>query len=97
MARYVLSPLAAADLQLIYDYTLDQWGEAQAERYLAALRDRFRWLITHPDIGKQRNDIGWGLRSFPEGKHLIFYRVAGKNIEVAAVPHQREDPASYLS
>jgi toxin ParE1/3/4 len=39
MTGYVLSPAAGADLEQIWDYTAERWGQEQAERYVRAIRD----------------------------------------------------------
>lgn len=52
-----LTPRAYNDLGNIARYTRQQWGEAQREKYMRALDDRFRWLAEHPHSGKHRPDI----------------------------------------
>jgi plasmid stabilization system protein ParE len=37
--RHRLSKLALADLEEIHDFTLNRWGEEQANRYLGMLWD----------------------------------------------------------
>lgn len=37
MASYSLRTLARDDLEAIWDYTVEQWGVEQAERYLDIL------------------------------------------------------------
>lgn len=91
MASYRLTPRALADLDAIAEYTLDTWGRAQTERYLTALTDRMAWLAAAPDLGKARDEIAPGYRSFPEGRHLIFYIEAGGFISIIGVPHRSMD------
>lgn len=42
MAEYIVRPRAQIDLEDIWRYTLDNWGEAQADRYLGELFAAFR-------------------------------------------------------
>ena len=42
MARYLLSPRAQADIDGIWDYSVDRWGEERAESYVRGL-----WLGDH--------------------------------------------------
>jgi plasmid stabilization system protein ParE len=35
VTRFFLTPAAEADLEAIWDYTEEQWGWRQAERYVA--------------------------------------------------------------
>jgi toxin ParE1/3/4 len=48
-------------------------------------------LIDNPRLGKTRNDLRPGLRSFPVEKHLILYRVEGDALVVQRIIHGRQD------
>lgn len=95
-SRYVLSPRALKDLRHIWDMTVQNWGVAQAERYTNALDNRCAMLAENPMLGRARDEVRTGLRSFPEGRHLIFYRVNGDVIEIVGFPHQRQDIDSSM-
>ncbi|MEM8817776.1 MAG: type II toxin-antitoxin system RelE/ParE family toxin, partial [Pseudomonadota bacterium] len=70
--RYRLTPRAANDLDDIADYTIQSWGEDQAGEHLAALVERFESLADNPMLGRNRDDMHPGYRSFPEGSHIVF-------------------------
>ena len=89
--RYRLTPRAAADLDLIADYTRRRWGRSQMITYLKALTDRFGWLAENPKIGRVRPGLLAELRSFREGSHIIFYRESETGIEIIGVPHMSMD------
>lgn len=95
--KYSLTVPATSDLGNIYDYTIDMWGKAQADKYTKQLYDRFKWLSDNPLLGTSRNEIKEGYRSFNEGSHVIFYRVAGGNIEIIGIPHQSMDTLQHFS
>jgi toxin ParE1/3/4 len=38
-------------------------------------------------MGRKRDDLAKGLRSFPVGKYLIFYHLVKGDIEIARVLH----------
>ena len=97
MTGYLLSPSAAQDIMSIVEYTLDAWGEEQASIYLAQLEDRFEWLAANPEAGKKRDEVKEGYRSFPEGRHVVFYRIRECSLEVLGVLHQSEDIDNYFS
>jgi plasmid stabilization system protein ParE len=40
MTRYVISPRAQSDIEDIWDYTVERWNSAQAERYIRAFSTR---------------------------------------------------------
>ena len=91
MANYLLSKSAQQDIISIQHYTMDRWGKAQTSKYLDLLEQRLEWLANDPALGKKRNEVKEGYISFPEGRHIIFYRIAESGIEVMAVIHQSED------
>lgn len=87
---------AASDLEGIAVFTLEQWGEAQMEVYLSNLADRFSWLADHPLVGRPRDDIRPGIRSFREGSHVVYYRAVSDRIEIIGVLHQSRDVTADL-
>jgi toxin ParE1/3/4 len=91
MKRYILSPEAKTDIVNIRKYTIQKWGKAQADKYTLELRERMRWLADNPILGRARDEIKEGYRSFKEGSHVIFYRVAEGTIEIIGIPHQNMD------
>lgn len=48
MSGYVLSPLAQADLDQIWDYTAERWDEDQADRYIFVVRAAIEAVARDP-------------------------------------------------
>jgi toxin ParE1/3/4 len=94
--RLILSPDARRDMKNIARYSEREWGKEQRERYLFAVRQRFSGLLANPQLGAPRNDLGSGKRSLPVGRHVIFYRVAGGDLHILRVLHQRMDIKLHL-
>lgn len=95
-SAYALRELARADLEAIWVYTVEQWGLKQAERYLKGLFACLDELAANPRIGRERDDVKAGYRSFPQGRHVVFYVIASAGIEVIGIVHQSADVASHL-
>ena len=93
---YRIRSLAQSDLESIWLYTLEQWGVEQANFYLKSIINRFDWLVDNPLLGKQRDDIKEGYYCFPEGMHVIFYKINDDHIDIIGVPHQSMDIVNYL-
>src|SRR5690606_1746926 len=55
-----------------------------------------RWLAGNPMLGRTRNEVKEGYRSFREGGHIVFYRVVEGTIEIIGVPHQNMDVEQNL-
>lgn len=96
-ANYQIRSLVQSALELIWFYTLEQWGVEQANAYLEATIKRFDWLAENPLLGKQREDIKEGYYCFPEGMHLVFYKISNDQVEIIGVPHQSMDIVEYLT
>lgn len=61
------------------------------------LRKRLRGLANNPLLGKARDEVKESDHSFNEGSHVIFYRVAGDDIEIIGIPRQSMDVEQHLS
>ena len=94
--RHTLRQLAENDLEQIWLYTLQEWGMAQADKYLRALISRFSWLAENAQIGKRRDDVKQGYYCFPEGSHVIFYTLTSYGIDIIGIPHQCMDVIGHL-
>ena len=54
-------------------------------------------LSQFPNMGKQRDRLLTGLRSFPIPPYIIFYRTITEGIEVVRVLHQARDVDNQFS
>ncbi|VAW71592.1 hypothetical protein MNBD_GAMMA12-71 [hydrothermal vent metagenome] len=89
--KYDLTLLAENDLESIFDYTINKWGEQQATDYTNELFKRFEWLAENSNLGKKRDEVSEGYLSYFEGSHTIFFRETNVGIEILGIPHQSED------
>ena len=95
--RIRLSDRAVADLETIVGYTRQHWGERQARRYANALRNALRRLRDRPALGRSRDDVLPGVRSFPCGSHVLFYREIADGIAVLRILHGGMDVADRMT
>lgn len=85
---------ARLDLAGIDNATFQQWGEAQAERYLAYLRETFAVLAAEPTLGDPVQDwldyyvhtAKFRKRRSAHG-HRIFYREIDGGIRIIRILH----------
>lgn len=97
MADFVLSERAKSDIQSIGDYTEEKWSEEQAERYIRMDLSECRDLANKPLVGRSYEPIRPGLRGYPCGKHVIFYRVLSTDkVRIVRVLHERMDFPRHL-
>jgi len=90
-SNYILRLRAQNNLESIWRYSFEMWGTAQADLYLRALIARIEWLAENPLLGKPRDDVKVGYRSFPEGQHLVFYKIIKQQIDIIGVLHNSQD------
>jgi toxin ParE1/3/4 len=85
--RHRRSPLADSDLDEIWYYVASQSGSMDiADRLVASITSRFLLLATYPNLGRARDeDLRPGLRTFPVGEYVIFYRIEGEDIVILRV------------
>ena len=91
MPRYRVSEAATADLDAIWLYVVEQGSLDAADRLIDDITERFPLLATHPGIGTARDDLAPGLRGFPVGDYLIFYRRDRDGIDIVRVLHGSRD------
>ena len=85
--RLKLSKLALEDIESIYDYTVAEWGNEQADRYVGALWDAMLAIEKEPERWRLRRDIHPGCRTCLSGRHLIIYRIGVGGIEISRILH----------
>ncbi|MDN5215578.1 type II toxin-antitoxin system RelE/ParE family toxin [Fulvivirgaceae bacterium BMA12] len=93
---YELSTEADQDIDKIFDYTKVEFGFDQAVKYVSEFEDFFERLLDNPELGKKRDEIKAGLRSFPKAAHVIFYRVLNDRIRIVRVLHGSRDLPKFL-
>ena len=85
----ILAPQAQQDLSDILLQTEMDWGIQQRSRYRRVIDRALAELLTFPYLGRSRNEISPGLRSFSAGRHLIYYRVSESELNVNRIVHPR--------
>ncbi|HEY3137292.1 MAG TPA: type II toxin-antitoxin system RelE/ParE family toxin [Blastocatellia bacterium] len=95
MKRVIVSRAARSDLVEIWEYIASENIEA-ADRVRSEIRARFEMLLKFPEIGRRRDELKKGLRSFPVERYLVFYFVTKSDIRIARVLHGARDIESIF-
>ncbi|MAI61042.1 MAG: hypothetical protein CBB87_00970 [Micavibrio sp. TMED27] len=96
MTKVILSKAADADLEDIFDYTLEEFGLDQAVSYVSEFDDTFETISENPEIGCKREEIREELRSLVKDKYVIFYRILIDHIRVVRILHGSRDLPKFL-
>jgi toxin ParE1/3/4 len=89
-SRVTRRPLAALDILDIWDYIAED-SVAAADQWLDKLDEKFNLIATQPLMGRAREELAAGLRSFPFGRYVIFYVPFENGIDVVRVLHGARD------
>jgi toxin ParE1/3/4 len=91
MTAYTISKNADEDLQDIYWFTHERWGEQQAEFYINGLFSTFDKLAQFPEMGRLRAELSAKIRSFAHKRHVIFYVSMERQVGISRVLHGAVD------
>ena len=97
MAHFRLTPAAQSDLELIWDYTVENFGANQAIIYTDGLDSACRLLAEAPLINRPRPEYQPEVRIYPHAEHLIVYLISGGVVEIIRILHASMDVDSQLS
>jgi toxin ParE1/3/4 len=94
--KYRISKPARLDLDDIWRYTETNWGIRQADHHVDALLARLAWLTINKSMWRERQEVGEGLYSYNQERHVIFFRGSSEAIEIVRVLHTRMDIGGHL-
>lgn len=95
MPRYRETPEARADLFEIWSY-IEADNPAAARRVLERIANACDRLVDFPCIGRNRDDLRSGLRSWVTDNYLVFYTITGEVVEIVRVLHGARDIEAIL-
>ena len=93
---YKLSRKAEQDIELLYRYTIAQFGVNQATAYVEGLIEKFELLVKYPQLGKEADHLAPNIRSLIYQSHTIYYKPRQNDIFIVRVIHQRMEPRHLM-
>ena len=90
MPVIIKRPRARADLAEIWSYIADD-SEARADAFVEAIDRKVHALAGRPNMGRARDELAEGLRSFSVGRYVIFYRALSNGVDIVRVLHGARD------
>ena len=95
MNTFTLTRRAKADLKSIAKFTENRWGRELRNIYIKQFDDTFHVLSDTPEIGSNCNYIKENYQKFPQGSHVIFYRMTSpSSIQIIRILHKNMDVLS---
>lgn len=97
MKPFQLTQKAKEDLKDIATFTQCRWGREQRNIYIKQFDESFWLLAENPDIGRSCDEIQLGYHKFPQGSHIIFYKLIGnQQIQIVRILHKSMDVAPII-
>ena len=93
-ATYRLVRSARRDLQEISDYWVSEAGEGPALKVIGGVIETIVTISRHPGAGVPAEQFGVGVRKFPTGKYMVYYRIYSGGIEILHVFNGARDQAA---
>lgn len=84
MLALVKSPKAEEDLIDIWLYIAED-QPINADRFLDSLNDSIELLAETPGMGVERPNLYKGIKSYPVGNYILYYRVNASELELVRV------------
>lgn len=92
-----LKRAAQGDVRSILLHAGERWGLEQRDAYRAKLDGAFSILRSNPRVGRSRDDIAAGLRSYQIEEHVIYYRVVANAVTIVRILHGKMDASRHLA
>lgn len=90
MVRVIRRPLAELDILEIWDYIAED-SVAEADLWIDRLDEKLRLWATQPMMGRSREELASGLRSFAFGRYVVFFLPISDGLDVVRVLHASRD------
>jgi toxin ParE1/3/4 len=97
MGKLRVSARARDELDRIWLYIARENGSVEvASRVTDRVTQQFWLLNRYPNIGRRRDDLRPGLRSFVAGDYVIIYRVEKDTVVILHILHGSRDIGGLL-
>jgi toxin ParE1/3/4 len=95
--RLAWAPRADKDLLEIWSYYASEASDETADRVVGQIVTAARRVGGLPFSGRSRDDLQAGVRSVLAHPYAVFYRVAGGEVQILRVLHERRNLPAELA
>ena len=82
-------------MRCIAEFTAKTWGDSQARKYIRELEERCAFLAVNPLLGTVVASRRPGIRSMPQGSHIVFYQPELSGIYLIRILHKSMLPGLH--
>ena len=80
----IIAEEAVSDLVDLWTYIAEDSPD-RADQFVDKIYETCTLLAETPMMGRERSELLLGIRSFPLGRYLIFYRIVAETLQVVRV------------
>lgn len=91
MGEYIVTSQAEADLTEALLYLAEENVDAALHLH-RRFQEVVEMLARHPEAGRERPELGDGIRSFPLERYILLYRLWTGDVAVVRIQHASRDP-----
>ncbi|MBB7356172.1 type II toxin-antitoxin system RelE/ParE family toxin [Escherichia coli] len=96
MKTVKLTPKASQDLEDIWYYGYQHFGEEQADRYISKISGIFQ-VMSDNNIGTPRPELGEYICALPVERHMLYFLQTDYDIIVIRILSQHQDAGRHLN
>ncbi len=96
MPQLIFSPQFRIEADKAWDY-LAEYSVTRANAFIIEVSETLDQLAAYPRMGRSREEIMQGMRSFPVGRYLIFYQPIENGIKVLRLKHAAQDIDTFFA
>lgn len=96
MKTVKLTPKASQDLEDIWYYGYQHFGEEQADRYISKISGIFQ-VVSDNNIGTPRPELGEYICALPVERHMLYFLQTDYDIIVIRILSQHQDAGRHLN
>lgn len=85
------------DLEGIYKYSYDNFGQKKAREYVADIDEAFEKITDNPNLGYDYSEVFTDGRAVLVASHVIVYKVSETIVTVVRVLHKSMDYKRHLN
>lgn len=90
--NYRLTSHAETDLEELFEYSVSNFGEVQADQYVAGMIARFEFLAANPLAGAGKAHVKADTRLSVYGSHSIYHLVQKEALLILRILGPGRDP-----
>lgn len=95
MVRVIRRPLAELDILEIWDFIAED-SITEADLWIDRLDEKLLLWATQPMMGRSRDELASGLRSFVFGRYVVFFLPIQDGLDVVRVLHASRDISEHF-